>query len=155
MGRRQVQGCAGCNERARAWQHRQCVTPARQTGAHECSRPPRGNDRNTWMQSSPSLARSRGVCFEHSTFSPPEECRSLLYTQLMFLKREKDPTTKLFDDNDLIRPLTETQEITADIPEESGTHDQQAVDPQTSPSHSDERILSEIRLKTTLCTRRR
>ena len=33
----------------------------------------------------------------------PEECRFLLNTQLMFLKKEKDPTTKLFDDDEWIR----------------------------------------------------
>ena len=32
----------------------------------------------------------------------PEDCRFLLNTQLMFLKKEKDPTTKLFDDDELL-----------------------------------------------------
>ena len=32
----------------------------------------------------------------------PEECRFLLNTQLMFLKREKDPTTKLSDEDEWI-----------------------------------------------------
>ena len=45
----------------------------------------------------------------------PKECRLLLDTQLMFLKKEKDPTTKQFDDDEWIRSLTETQEVTADI----------------------------------------
>ena len=31
---------------------------------------------------------------------------------------EKDPTTKWFDDDEWFRPLTEAQEVTADIPEE-------------------------------------
>ena len=50
----------------------------------------------------------------------PEECRFLLNTQLMFLKKEKDPRSN-------IRSLTEAQEITADVPEESVLYDQQAV----------------------------
>ena len=47
----------------------------------------------------------------------------------MFLKKEKDPTTKQFDDDEWIRSLTEAQEITADVPEDSVMYDQQAVDP--------------------------
>ena len=50
----------------------------------------------------------------------PEECR---------FQKEKDPTTKLFDDGEWIRSLTEAQEITADVPEDSVTYDQQTVDP--------------------------
>ena len=45
------------------------------------------------------------------------ECRFLLNTQVMFLKKEKDPTTKMFDDGEWIRSLTEAQEITVDIQE--------------------------------------
>ena len=44
----------------------------------------------------------------------------------MFLN---DPTSKQFDDYEWIRSLTEAQEITADVPEDSVLHDQQAVDP--------------------------
>ena len=62
----------------------------------------------------------------------PEECRFLLNTQLMFLKREKDPTTKQFDDDEWIRQLTEAQEVTTDVPEDSVMYDQQAVDPKKS-----------------------
>ena len=58
----------------------------------------------------------------------PEECRFLLDTQLMFLKKEKDPTSKLLDDDDWIRSLTEAQEITADVREDS-VMDHQEVDP--------------------------
>ena len=47
----------------------------------------------------------------------------------MFLKKEKDPTTKQFDDDEWIRSLAEAQEVTTDIPENSVTHDQQDVDP--------------------------
>ena len=42
----------------------------------------------------------------------------LLNTQLMFLKKEKDPNSKQFDD-EWIRSVTEAQEITADVPEDS------------------------------------
>ena len=49
------------------------------------------------------------------------------------MKKEKDPTTKWFDDDEWIRSLTEAQEITADIPDESVTYDQQAVDPKKAP----------------------
>ena len=59
----------------------------------------------------------------------PEECRFLLNTQLVFLKKEKDPTTKQFDDDEWIRSLTEAQEITTDVPEDSTVYDQQVVDP--------------------------
>ena len=38
------------------------------------------------------------------------------------------PTTKLFDDEEWIRSLTEAQEITADVPEGSVTYDLQAVE---------------------------
>ena len=41
----------------------------------------------------------------------PEECRFLLNTQLMFSKKEKDPTSKQFDDDEWIRSLTEALEI--------------------------------------------
>ena len=60
----------------------------------------------------------------------PEECRFLLNTQLMFLKKEKDPTSKQLDDDEWIRSLTEAQEVTTDVPEDSVTHDQQEADPQ-------------------------
>ena len=43
----------------------------------------------------------------------------------MFLKRVKDPTTDQFDDDEWIRSLTEAQEVTTDISEDSVTYDQQ------------------------------
>ena len=43
----------------------------------------------------------------------------------MFLKKEKDPTTKQFDDDEWIRLLTAAQEVTAGVPEESVTYEQQ------------------------------
>ena len=58
-----------------------------------------------------------------------EECRFLLNTQLMFLMKEKDPTSKQFDDDGWIRSLTEAQEATTDVPEDCVTYDQQDVDP--------------------------
>ena len=48
----------------------------------------------------------------------------------MFLKKEKDPTSKQFDDDEWIRSLGETQETTSDIPEDSVTYDKHDVDPE-------------------------
>ena len=73
----------------------------------------------------------------------PEECRFLLNTQLMFLKKEKDPTSKQFDDDEWIRSLTEAQEITADVPKDSVMFDQQVIDSKKSLAHSNERVLAE------------
>ena len=39
-----------------------------------------------------------------------------LDTQLMFLKKEEDTTTKLFDDEEWIRSPTEAQAVTTDTP---------------------------------------
>ena len=44
-------------------------------------------------------------------------------------EERKDPTTKQFDDDEWIRSLTEAQDATTDIPEDSVTYDQQDVDP--------------------------
>ena len=46
----------------------------------------------------------------------------------MLLQKEKESTNKLFDDDEWIRSLTETQAVTADIPEERTTHSQLEVD---------------------------
>ena len=44
----------------------------------------------------------------------PEECQFFLDTQLVFFcKNEKEPATLLFDDDKLIRSLTEAETITA------------------------------------------
>ena len=51
------------------------------------------------------------------------------YAAHVFEER-KNPTTKVFDDDGWIRSLTEAQEITAGVPEESVIYDQQAVDTQ-------------------------
>ena len=48
----------------------------------------------------------------------------------MFLQKEKDPTSKQFDDGEWIRSLTEAQEATTDVPEGSATYEQQEVDTQ-------------------------
>ena len=69
----------------------------------------------------------------------PEECRSLLNAQLMFLKKEKDPTSKQFDDDEWIRSQAEVQEATTDVPEGGVLHDQQDVDPKkVRPNHMGE-----------------
>ena len=107
--------------------------------APECSATHVWNVKNIRTQSSPSLLLGRGgVCFEVLTFSQlsgrqqtcPESADSS--SQLMFLTKEKDPTTKFFDDDERIRSLTEAHEITADVPEDSVMYDQQAVDPKRS-----------------------
>ena len=121
------------------------------------------NGRNTWARtfSSQELVR-REACFGVLIFlrssglqasDLPEECRFLLSTQLMFMKNEKDPTTKQFDDDEWIRSLTEAQEVTADIQDDCVTHDWQDVDPWKSLAHTDGRVLAEIRLAATLGTR--
>ena len=47
----------------------------------------------------------------------------------MFMKNEKDPTSKQFYDDEWIRSLTEAQEVSADVQEDSVMHEQQTVDP--------------------------
>ena len=71
-------------------------------------------------------------------------------SQMMILKKEKDPTTKIIDDNEKIRSLTEAQEFTADIPQECVTYDQEEVD-----LHSDGRIPPEICFEKSPSTQRR
>ena len=46
----------------------------------------------------------------------------------MFQKKEKDPTTKTFDDGEWIQSLTEAQEIAADIRADRLSHDQSEAD---------------------------
>ena len=48
---------------------------------------------------------------------------------LIILKKEQDPTSKQFDDDEWIQSLTEAQEITTDVSEESVSYDQQPDDP--------------------------
>ena len=79
--------------------------------------------------------QKRRLCREshkRATGDLPEECRSLLNTRLMFLKEDKDPTSKQFDDDDWIRSLTEAQEVTTDITEDRITYEQQEVDSKKS-----------------------
>ena len=45
------------------------------------------------------------------------------------MKKEENPTSKHFDDDQRIRSLTEAQEVTAHVPEGSVTYVQQEVDP--------------------------
>ena len=59
----------------------------------------------------------------------PEECRFLLNTQMMFLKKEKDTTSKQFGGDEWIRSLMEAQEVTTDAPEDSVMYEQKEVDP--------------------------
>ena len=58
-----------------------------------------------------------------------EECRFLLNTQLTFLEKEKDPSSKQFDDDEWIRSLTNAQEVTADVAEDSVMYELQEADP--------------------------
>ena len=67
------------------------------------------------------------LAIKWATGDLPEECRFLLNTQLMLLKKEKDPTSKQFDDDECIRSLTEAQEITTDVPKGCVMYDQQEV----------------------------
>ena len=131
-----MQGSPQCYERARTQQDRNPVAPPCLFFTHECHQDPQVSDKSTWMPSLPSQALdSEDGSSESSTFSQsktgdiPEECRFLLNTQVMFLKKEKRPTTKIIDDHEWTRSLTEAQAITADIPEELITHNQSEVDP--------------------------
>ena len=45
----------------------------------------------------------------------PEEWQFRVNTQIVVLKKEKDPTTKMFDDDEWLRSLTEAQEISQRI----------------------------------------
>ena len=75
-----------------------------------------------------SLFREHDIlAIKWATGDLPEECRFLLHTQLMFLKKEKDPTSKQFDDDEWILSLTEAQEVTTE---------QQEVDSQKVRPHS-------------------
>ena len=110
------------------------VAPARQIGTRECPRSYRRTSKNTWMILLPFAGEGQRrrsfrvlaiLSVSWSTGDLPEVCRFLLITQLMFLKRGKDPTTTIFDDDEWIRSLREAQEITGDIPEERVTFDQE------------------------------
>ena len=82
------------------------------------------NGKNTWMPLFPFAGAGqrrrlfRGLdilTIKWATGDLPEECRFLLNTQLIYLKKEKDPASKQFDDDEWIRS--------------SVTYDQQEVDP--------------------------
>ena len=122
---------------ARSKQIRDCVGAPRQTVANECSWPcwrtatTPGHHclfRGSWSEE--ALVRCLDILtIKWVTADLSEECRILLNTQLMSLKKEKDPTAKQFDDDEWIRSLQEAQEVTTDVPEDSVTCDQQDVDP--------------------------
>ena len=67
----------------------------------------------------------------------------------MFLKKEKDPTSKQFDDDWWIRSPTEAQEVSTDVPEDSITCDQEEADPRKSSAHSEGSVPAEVCLTTT------
>ena len=73
----------------------------------------------------------------------------------MFLKKDKDPTSKQLDDDEWIRSLTEAQEVTADVPEDSVMYDHQEVDTPRSSAFADGRVLSEVSLAPTFGAQRR
>ena len=73
-----------------------------------------------------------------------EKCQFLLNTQLTFFKKEEDPTSMQFDDDERIRLLAEAQDVTTDIPEDSVTYGQQAADHPKSSARSDGRVLAEM-----------
>ena len=56
----------------------------------------------------------------------------------MFLEKEKDPTSKQFDDDEWVRSLTKAQKITADV-----TKDSASCQSEKGPVHSNGRILAE------------
>ena len=149
LGWRALRTGAERDEGAGTEQNRHRFAAPRQSGTHECARPTGERQEHLDAIISFTVAGQRRRLFRGLDIfnnkwgigDLPEEGRFLLNTQLMFLKKEKDPTTKLFDDDDWIRSLTEAQEISADIPEENVTFDQQAIHPK-SPSHSDGRNLT-------------
>ena len=81
----------------------------------------------------------------------PEECRFSRNTQLMFLTREAEPTTKMLHDDEWTRSLTDAGTITGNIPEgqvtdanPSGTGGRPK-----GATHSDEVIRTKIFVKAT------
>ena len=89
--RRQVQRSPKCYERPRPLQTEGSVASARQTGAHECAYAHgccSGRFCLCWAEETKSSVFSTCIGYR------PEECRFLLNTQLMFLKKEEELTTK-------------------------------------------------------------
>ena len=140
-----VQGRARCYEGTRAKQNRYCVAPARETGAHECTGPQEHLDAVISFAGAGQRRRLfRGLdvlTIKWAIGDLPEECRFLVNTQLMFLKTDQYPTTKLFDDDEWIRSLTEAQKITADVSEDSVKCVQHAVDPKKVRPIQTEEVL--------------
>ena len=73
-----------------------------------------------------NLQSSRRTHGRVGCWSLLEECRFLRNPQFIFLKKEREPTTKLFDDGEWVRSLTEAEASTGDIPEGQVTCDQSA-----------------------------
>ena len=136
LGRWKAQNGTGHDEGARPEQNRYRFAATRQTVAYERSWP-------YWRTAgTPGCHRFLRRCRPEETLVSGldiltikwatgdllEECRFLLNTQLVFLKKEKDPRSKQFDDDEWIRTLTEAQEVTTDIPEDRVTCEQQEVD---------------------------
>ena len=116
-----------------------CFAATRQTAANEYSWP--AGERQEHLDAVVSFGgagQRRRLFWEldiltikWATGDLPEECRFLLGAQLIFLKKEKDPISKQFDDDDeWIRSVTEAQEVTTDVPEDSVTYEHQEHDPQ-------------------------
>ena len=108
------------DEGARSKQNGYRFAAARQTVAYQCSWSCWRTAGTPGRHQSPSQELARGdVCsrsldiltIQWATGDLPEECRFLLNTQLMFLKKEKDSASKQFDDDEWIRSLTEAQEV--------------------------------------------
>ena len=120
------------------------------------------------MQSLHSLVPGKGDEFsECLTFlqsdgpreTSQEIVESFLTRDSIFFENEKEPTTKLFDDDDWIRSLTEAAAITAGVPEgqvtyanANGTAHDQSVDPQRGATRRDGRIRAKIHVKAALGT---
>ena len=82
----------------------------------------------------------------------PEECRFLLDTQLIFLKKAKTETTKMLDD-EWIRSVTSAETIATDIrragnPRHARRHlEGSASGPRKSAAYSGVRIRAQVRVK--------
>ena len=114
---RSAWGCGRCklgaerDEGAGTEQNRHRFAAPRQVVANECSwfhwRSEGTPGRHCLLRRSWAEEARVPVAIKWATGDLPEECRFLLNTQLIFLKKEKDPTTKQFDDDEWIRSLTE------------------------------------------------
>ena len=118
--------------REQKWkQNRCCVAAPRHIVANEC---PSFGERQEHLDAIVSFAGAgqKGRLFRCLDILTIKWATGdlLLDARLMFLKTEKDPTSKQFDDDEWIRSLTEAQQVSTDVPEDSVTYDQQDVDPE-------------------------